>query len=467
MDRIPSGEPRVRQRPGAWTGAALAVALVVVAATALVGLRGGRGEPSPSPSAGHSNGEIATPSPAAEAIVVGGWRWHELGLGPDGAVVRIPNGYLGRCGDSMCTSSTGWVWQTPPDRAIFSAPDKVVFTPLEIAHRPGAGYVILAEEPWYSADGIAWQTSATPYEPHGFMGLAASAAGFALIAEPNDTGSGDPRMYVSPDGAAWTQNGHLTYGEFLNIGSDPDTSAGLLANMPKAGNKYFYSADGRTWAPASVPAGTFTADEPHRADGSLVLYAGGAILRSTDGLKWTRLAAAGEPAGMAISGGRLVVLEAASGTGVARESADGGKTFRKLMDGVSGVKQFGDLVLIGNDSGGSFVGAPLGPSELAGTTPTATRLPRTPPTPSPTPVVTPAGGISREDAIRIAANAVHPPVDQVGAASAAVEMNPRYGRWIWEVSFLLSFGGPTGSEGSFADIDFFTGQVLGSGQWIS
>ena len=429
---------------------------------------GGNATGSPTAMASPSASGSPTISPPGEALVVSGWRWHELNRKPDGAVVRIPNGYLGRCGDSMCTSTNGWSWQTPPDPAVFSADVTAVFTPGEIAHRPGAGYVILAEGLWYSADGVHWQPSATPNEPHGFMGLAASAIGFALIAEPNDTGTGDPRIYISPDGAAWTENGHLKYGTFVQFGSDPDTSAGLLANMPKANNSYLYSADGRTWEPASLPAGVFTMDQPHRlGDGSLVMYADGDLLRSTDGRAWTKLAKGFQSGSMAISGDRLVVVAVSpGGTGVASESTDDGKTFRKLFEDAGRVEQFGDLVLVGSSSG-SFVGAPLSSSEAPDTTPTATGLPESPPTPPSTPQPTPVAGISRDEAIRIATNAVHAPADQVASASAGAELDITYGRWVWHVSFLEYNGGPLNAQGTFVVVDFFTGEVLASGDWIS
>jgi hypothetical protein len=347
----------------------------------------------------------------------------------------------------MCTSTDGWSWQTPPNPAIFSADATAVFTPYEIAHRPGAGYVILAEGLWYSADGVRWEPSATPDGSHGFMGLAAGAFGFAVVGEPSNAQPVDPGIYVSADGASWTVNGRL-------------------ANMPKA-NKYLYSADGRTWATAAVPAGIYASDQPHRlADGSLLLYADGTLLRSSDGRTWTKLARSFEQGGsMVVSNGRLVIVD--RGSGVAWESSDSGRTFHKLMDGVGSVEQFGDLVLLRTSTGGRFVGAPLSPLEAPGATPTAAGLPPSSAAPGYTPPPTPSGGISQEEAIRIAANATHPPADQVAKATAGAEMDSRYGRWIWSVSFLRYYEGPLNAGGTFVDIDFFTGEVLASGDWIS
>ena len=429
---------------------------------------GGNPTASPPPTATPSPGASPTGLPPDTAFVVGGWRWHELNRKPDlgTKVVRIPNGYLGRCGDSMCTSTDGWSWQTPPDPAIFSADATAVFTPVEIAHRPGGGYVILAEGLWYSPDGVHWKPSATPDRSHGFTGLAASADGFAVVGEPSNAQPSDPGIYVSADGASWTVNGRLTYGTFVDPVGDPDTSAGLLANMPKAG-KYLYSTDGRTWAAASIPAGAYIPDQPHRlADGSLLVYADGSLLRSSDGRTWTKLARSFEQGGsMAVSNGRLVVVD--RGSGVAWESSDSGRTFHTLMDGVASVEQFGDLMLLRTSTGGSFVGALLSSSEAPGTTPTATGLPASSGAPSYTPPPTPLGGISKEEAIRIAVNATHPPADQAAKASAGLDMDSSYGRWVWHVSFERYYGGPLDADGTFVDIDYFTGEVLASGSWIS
>jgi hypothetical protein len=175
---------------------------------------------------------------------------------------------------------------------------------------------------------------------------------------------------------------------------------------------------------------------------------------------------------LAVAGDRIVAVANGSGsTGVAWESADGGETFHKLMEGVGSVEQFGDLVLLGAN-GGAYVGAPLSPSEAPGTTPTATGLPGHSAAPAFTPEPTPLGGISRDEAIRIAVAAVHPTAGQATTARASVQMDPRYGRWIWSVSFTRDSGGSmgpasTGDSGTFVDIDFYTGEVLASGDWIS
>jgi hypothetical protein len=256
-----------------------------------------------------------------------------------------------------------------------------------------------------------------------------------------------------------------------------DTSGGLLtqtSKTPKGGVGYVYSADGRTWVTAALPKNEWVSIGPYRlSDGSLIMR-GDAIMRSTDGRSWVALKTGWAPNSMAIAGDRIVaVVNGSGGVGTAWESSDDGRTFHKLMDGAGGVAQFGDLVLL-SANGGAYVGAPLSPSEGPGTTPTATGLPGSSaaPVPAPTPQATPAGGISRDEAIRIATNAVHPTADELAKATAGVELDSRYGRWIWTVSFNRDSGGSmapssTGGSGTFVDIDFYTGAVLASGEWIS
>ena len=122
---------------------------------------------------------------------------------------------------------------------------------------------------------------------------------------------------------------------------------------------------------------------------------------------------------------------------------------------------------MGNTNGGAYVGAPLLPSESPGTTPTATGLPGATPAPTPTTAPTPAGGISKDEAIRIATATIHPTPDELAKVSASAYLGSQYGRWIWGVSFLDYYGGPLNAQGKFVDLDFYTGEVLASGQWIS
>jgi hypothetical protein len=250
-----------------------------------------------------------------------------------------------------------------------------------------------------------------------------------------------------------------------------DTSGGILDMIDKtsAGPVMAYSADGRTWVPASLPKDQYPSTNPYRlSDGSLVGQGSGAILSSTDGRSWVALKTGWGAVSLAVAGDRIVAVALdTGGGGAAWESTDDGRTFHRLMDGAASVEQFGDLVLLRTSAGGSFVGAPLSASETPGDTPTATGLPASSGVPGYTPPPTPLGGISKEEAIRIAVNATHPPADQAAKASAGVEMDSRYGRWIWFVSFTRYYSGPLNAAGTWVDVDYFTGEVLASGDWIS
>jgi hypothetical protein len=430
--------------------------------------------PRPTSSPSTAASPTALPAPA---LVVGGWRWHAVNLVPDtnATVVRVPNGYFGRCGTSMCTSPDGWSWQVPADPTIFATDGAALFSPLSVAHRADGGFVVNAGEGvWYSLDGVFWKPATVPADPHGFRAVVYGASGFTLIGSPDDAIGGKSRLYSSSDGVTWTA---LGIGPMVGVLAQGDTSGGLLDQTGKTplGAAMAYTADGRTWVPASLPKNEYASNSPYRlADGSLVIQGGSAILRSTDGRSWVALKTGWAPGSMAVWGDRIVVVDDTGNAGTAWESTDEGASFHKLMDGASRVYQFGDLVLLGDTNSGAYVGAPLSPSESPGTTPTATGLPGSSAAPvaAPTPQATPAGGISRDEAIRIATNAVHPTADQLAKSSASAHLDNRYGRWIWSVSFNRDSGGSmapsrTGGSGTFVDIDFFTGEVLASGDWIS
>ena len=425
---------------------------------------GGLATASPPTTASPGTGE--TPSgPPAQAYVVGGWRWHQLGQRPDldTTVVRVPNGYFGRCGHSMCTSTDGWTWQTPADPAVLSAESTAVFSPVSVAHSAGGSYVVnAAEGVWYSLDGVHWQPSPAPAAPHGFRAVMYGPSGFTLVGE---TPAGDrSQLSGSPDGASWADAG---LGPMVIELAQGDTSAGLFTQTGKSttGGVFGYSPDGRNWVTSTIPAGAYAFGGPHRlADGSLVMSGEPAVLRSADGRVWTKIKTGWTPNSLAVADNRIV----ATADGSAWESSDSGRTFHKLMDGAASVAQFGDLVLLATANGGVYVGAPLAPSELPGTTPTATGLPgaSTPP-PAYTAPTPPPGGISRDEAIRIATNAVHPTADQSAYSSAGAYLDSRYGRWVWSVSFSSDAPSPTGGSGMSVTIDYFTGEVLASGYWIS
>jgi hypothetical protein len=418
--------------------------------------------PTASPSLSAQPLELPTPAEPS-ALVIGGWRWHELNMKPDSAVVRLPGGYLGRCGDSMCTSANGWKWQVPADPAIFNADPKALFTPDQYVRGPAGDYVIMAwNSVWYSPDGVSWKQSRLPGDLEHLMGITAGPAGFGLIGP--DVPTSRARQYVSTDGAEWTDVGLLPYLD-PGPGGNPNTEAGLLAKGEKQ-NRFYYAADGRHWLTASVAGESLFANcSPYRlADGRLLTLGGDGLLVSADGRKWTKLATdTTEWRSVVVVDDRIV----ASSAYLALESTDRGASFHQLLTGVDALEPFGDLALARSRGGRYYVGAPLSASEAPGTTPTATGLPATPASPGPTPRPEPSGGISSEEAVRIAAVVTDAPADKVSSARATVVFDEDLRRWVWHVGFTWYYGGPLNAQGTSLDIDLFSGEILTMADWIS
>lgn len=124
------------------------------------------------------------------------------------------------------------------------------------------------------------------------------------------------------------------------------------------------------------------------------------------------------------------------------------------------------MVMVSAAGPAYWVGAPLTAAELPETTATATGLPVPPPSPSPTAQPTPAGGISRDLAIQIARDAANPRSGK-STVIATAEFDDRLQRWIWSVNFVFGEASPTGGQGTVVSVDFFSGEVLGSQDWIS
>jgi hypothetical protein len=414
---------------------------------------------------------LPTPAASTRTLIIGGWRWHELNL--DGApadlqsVVRTARGYIARCGSSMCTSANGWSWQTPPDPSIFSADATALFTPWSYVRGPGGAYVILAGEGlWYSPDGVHWEASQAPSQPY-YMGLAAGPDGFAVSGQLMGGPPTACRLYTSPDGAVFTTGSAV---ECVSVDLvRGDTSGGLLGE--NRDGTYFYSADGRHWAGASLPDGLLANGSPHRlADGTLVINSlNGPLLASVGGKTWHALDSSQlsgdsdsgmQGAYLAVADGRIFAKDSYSNT--AWESSDGGASFHKVLSDVGWVQQFGDLVLV--QVGGGFpvfVGAPLSSAEAPDRTPSASGLPTASPTATPSPLGICVGGISESEARRIAVNVMHPPTKQVASASAGCSNGT------WTVMYTAWWGGNVGAEGTMVEIDLFTGEVISKGSWIS
>ena len=89
------------------------------------------------------------------------------------------------------------------------------------------------------------------------------------------------------------------------------------------------------------------------------------------------------------------------------------------------------------------------------------------PTPTLAPGITPAGGVARDSAIEIAANAVKPNVGESTNTTAVATYHSSWPlRWCWVVTFT-EYGGPTSSSGKEVVLDFYTGEVLSTKEWVS
>jgi hypothetical protein len=86
---------------------------------------------------------------------------------------------------------------------------------------------------------------------------------------------------------------------------------------------------------------------------------------------------------------------------------------------------------------------------------------------TPNPTDLPEGGISKEMAIDIALRSLGdvkmPPEADIGAG-AMRDTEP--GRWVWDV-YYGAMAGPTSGWGYLVVIDFFSGEVLDTSQWVA
>jgi hypothetical protein len=439
---------------------------------AFVGAIGGPGtgaEPTPS-TAPIGSPTPATPVASPATIVAGGWRWHQLTVRPYGAIVAVAHGYLAYCDKSMCTSPDGWTWSVPPDPSIFKADPAALFVPDRYGHAANGSYVVLSGDgAWYSPDGTSWKVSPTPPAPYGFAGLGVGPQGYSLSVLSAEGMAGSCTSYVSTDGAAWVSAGLVPclMGAFAG---DPSVSGGVLGQGGgiKNGGPMRYSADGRTWATATVPGATIDAVYPFRMpDGSLVVTAyPGLLLQSNDGLRWSEMpgwravGSTSQSLTLAVVGDRILVADMDSWH--VWESRDDGATFHQILDGVNYVQVWGGLAMVENGNT-YYIGEPLSAAETPGTTPTATGLPDLTPNVTPVPEPSaPSGGISKSEAIRIATAAAHPSATVAATALASPSFDSGYSRWTWVVSYRTD-----PYQGISVTIDYYTGEVLQVGTWIT
>jgi hypothetical protein len=430
-----------------------------------------------SPTAAPQSSASPTPGTTADAVVVGGWRWHRMNTVPDSRILHLPHGYLGRCGDSMCTSRDEWSWQSPPDPSIFVADSTALFTPRSYASMPGGNSVIVADEGvWHSSDGVHWQPATLP-DAHVAVYNLGVGPGFALTAQlPRETvwSGWDCHLYVSADGASWTDEGSMTCVDPVAIAlseRQSNPAAGIIGQA-KGGDhdgQWVYSADGRTWNPMTLPPGVSPNMTPQRlSNGTLVTVCLlGPLLRSTDGLTWTVMPGpwTADSEGhlwldMAVAGNGILVREstAYSEPIVMWESSDGGSTFHRWAGPSLLPSQLGDMVRLQMDDGTSWAGAPL-PASESSETPSASSLPVSSPLPIPPANELPAAAISRQEAIRIAAVAVHAPANAIASADAEAQFGCGYVcSWAWNVLFWGP--GITLPGDNCAEVDAFTGEVI-------
>lgn len=139
--------------------------------------------------------------------------------------------------------------------------------------------------------------------------------------------SGDGLLWRSGDGGArWTTHGKGPFDVALDPG-DPAQAIAATGSGPTSS-----SDGGRTWAP--IPGAPLIAYVAWTGTGIVGAAPDGQILLSPDGgATWTPTGAVdGQPAGLAASGGRLVVLQG----GTLWESTDAGATFTERITGLPG-----------------------------------------------------------------------------------------------------------------------------------
>ena len=443
--------------------------LLVGSRLTMVGRRLDDGSVAATPTSARPTSANRSPSGVVVQLDLGDWRWHQLEGSPDlvsGIAVKVPNGYFARCGGSMCTSSNGWTWRTPADASIFSADETALFTPRAVAHGSGSRAVVLSGEGiWYTTDGVHWQLSAVPASSREPRAVLPADGGFVLV---GDDGNGNSPLYSSPDGDSWTPAGTVP---LIGGLADGDMAGGMLSqtlSTSKGTVGFVYSSDGRSWVNADLPATEAALYPVYRLPGGSLVTCGAqsSILASTDGRTWRPLPTPFAVSGFAVAGGRILALAGGDGAGMVWESTDGGASFHRLVAGVSELGQLGDLVTA-TTTAATLVGSPLTDVTSPGATPSVGRLPSGSPAPTASPTTAPSDGISRAEAVRIAAAVLHLTPAQAAKAAAGPAEDYQYGRWVWNVSITLSYQGPLSAEGLAVAIDYFTGEILDFHPWIS
>lgn len=427
-----------------------------------------------------------------------------------------------------------WPWHIVRSGDVYVSDGEAQSCPTGICHPsvPAPAASDVGNVLWRSTDGVHWSRVDSPAFS-GLYGLQVGliSGGFVAVGVSSDaSGTGADWALTSTDGLTWTRASQLPVkpgsaaGEYGavppamvmlegNQSSQPSLwapgSVGVsVANGSASDPLEWRSLDGKTWAQVHVPSGMAFAIGGRTSDGSYLGAAfpapsavvGGQIVRSADGLTWhvDQGNLEGTISGLSYVGGRLVAsvsespasLDSAAATATATpapavatpliwESLDLGHTWRPLLDATGrqmngGVGQIGDRLVVYSASSGLPGPRLVLLGSLGGPVPTPTPPKSYLPTPSPTPMASPSGGISRADAIRIAANAVSATPAEIDGATAELVfgdpvMDLANGRWAWEVTFTPVAGSSSGQPTivMVVMVDYLTGDVIDAGPWTT
>jgi hypothetical protein len=393
------GEAPSLRRGAGLAGIAATLVLAILVSSLLIDIRSGQ-----------------IPGPPGSA----GWTWQRADGSAVSSIFSTAHGYVGVCrsavapADSMeqlqqafsgaaslCSSSDGTTWTSPPDPSIVNA--AAGFRPTSYA-RAGSTYVATSssalggDQPvWYSSDGVSWR----PTDEAQFEGLSVFNV-LALNGRLYALAMGDPSgaLFATDNGADWSRVSELpvtpNFGGFAITGD-------RIAIGASDGDEWV-TYDGVHWEKVALPAGVDFLGVLRVGDGDSVAFGSTSaspvlkLLRSSDGIDWAEDQGdlGGGIVALVTVGDRLVasVLEedpASSVTGSALykdlplwQSLDWGRTWLPLL-GPDGTQLAGFATTIGDKLGVDITDEQGGPHlEWVGTlapveqaTPPATNTPST------------------------------------------------------------------------------------------
>jgi hypothetical protein len=314
----------------------------LLAGGAVVAIVSGCGGTSASPSAA----TVATNQASQSA----GWSWTQITRAPwDGYVLKMTNGLVSTCGqwpkDDVCTSRDGVTWQVPADPSVFALESPGKMDLYEVAKGP-AGWLLsdpggLSSDVWGSRDGVRWSTFVPIATPEcrrfEFVGLSDRYLGRCMTT-----------WFESADAIHWTTVSLPEPIEYIQ----GDAEWGLLGS---GSGRHWYSRDGRSWSPLTLPDGLNSFLNSYRASlpgGSLMATAwyvassgestDPRLVESADGVTWRRVATfpGAWPTDVMVAGDTVFVIDAGvDGSSAPRLwlSRDGGATWTAAMTGKNSV----------------------------------------------------------------------------------------------------------------------------------